>query len=95
MANFIKTLNKGTNGRYKGKLHLICFNCDGIGHFANKCPHKKNRNDERYSKENTHIKEKELQRKISRKAYASKKTYHHQMNMKSTTVRHEEFYSWK
>jgi hypothetical protein len=43
-------LNKGTNGRYRGKLPLICFNCDGIGHFANKCPHKKNRNDEGYSK---------------------------------------------
>jgi Flp pilus assembly protein TadB len=46
-------------------------------------------------KENTHIKEKELQRKILRIDYASKKTYHHQMKMKSVTVRHEEFYSWK
>jgi hypothetical protein len=43
-------LNKGTNGRYRGKLPLICFNCDGIGHFANKFPHKKKRNDEGYSK---------------------------------------------
>jgi hypothetical protein len=25
---------------------LICFNCDGIGHFANKCPHKKNKRNE-------------------------------------------------
>jgi hypothetical protein len=40
-------LNKGTNGRYRGKLPLICFNHDGIGNFSNKCPHKKNkRNDE-------------------------------------------------
>jgi hypothetical protein len=46
VANFVKILNKGTNGRYRGKLPLICFNCDGIGHFANKCPHKKKRNDE-------------------------------------------------
>jgi hypothetical protein len=50
VANFVKRLNKGTNkgtnGRYKGKLPLICFNCDGIGHFDNKCPHNKNRNDE-------------------------------------------------
>jgi hypothetical protein len=38
-------------------------------------------------KENTHIKEKELQRNISRKSYASKKTSHHQMKMKSVTVR--------
>jgi hypothetical protein len=43
---FIKRLNKGTNGRYRGNLPLICFNCDGIGHFSNKCPHKKKRNDE-------------------------------------------------
>jgi hypothetical protein len=50
VANFIKRLNKGTNGRYRGKLPLICFNCDGIGHFSNKCPHKKKRNDEGYSK---------------------------------------------
>jgi hypothetical protein len=50
VANFIKRLNKGTNGRYRGKLPLICFNCDGIGHFDNKCPHKKKRNDEGYSK---------------------------------------------
>jgi hypothetical protein len=36
--------------RYRGKLPLICFNCDGIGHFANKFPHKKKRNEEGYSK---------------------------------------------
>jgi hypothetical protein len=50
VANFVKSLNKGTNGKYRGKLPLISFNCDGIGHFANKCPHKKKRNDEGYSK---------------------------------------------
>ena len=41
VANFVRRLNKGTDGRYRGKLPLICFNCDGIGHFVNKCPHKK------------------------------------------------------
>jgi hypothetical protein len=41
VAKFVKRQNKGTNDRYKGKLPLICFNCDGIGHFSNKCPHKK------------------------------------------------------
>ena len=46
-------------------------------------------------KENTHIKAKELQRNISRKAYASKKTSHHQIKMKSVIVRHEELYSWQ
>jgi hypothetical protein len=37
--------------------------------------------------ENKHIKAKEPQRKFSRKAYAPKKTYDHQMKMKSVTVR--------
>jgi hypothetical protein len=50
VANFVKRLDKGTNGRYRGKLLLICFNCDSIGHFAKKCPHKKKRYDEGYSK---------------------------------------------
>jgi HD superfamily phosphodiesterase len=95
VANFVKRLNKGTNGRYRGKLPLICFNCDGIGHFAKKCPHKKREMMKVTQKTNTHIKEKELQRNISRKSYASKKTSHHQMKMKSVTVRQEEFYSWQ
>jgi hypothetical protein len=50
VANFVKRLNKGTNDRYRGKLHLICFNCHGIGHFSNKCTDNKKRNDEGYSK---------------------------------------------
>jgi hypothetical protein len=50
VANFVKRLNKGTNGRYRDNLPLIFFNCDGIGHFSNKCPDKKKRNDESYSK---------------------------------------------
>jgi hypothetical protein len=45
--------------------------------------------------ENKHIKEKEPQRKISRKAYAPKKTYHHQMKMKLVTMRKKEVYSWQ
>jgi hypothetical protein len=45
--------------------------------------------------ENTDIKAKELQRKFSRKASAPKKKSHHQIKMKSVTVRQEEFYSWQ
>jgi hypothetical protein len=82
VANFVRRLNKGTDDRYRGKLPLICFNCDGIGLFSNKCPHKKREMMKVTQKENKHIKEKELQRKFSRKSYVPKKTSHHQMKMK-------------
>jgi hypothetical protein len=72
VANFIKILNKGSNGRYRGKLHLICFNCDGIGHFANKCPHKKKRNDESYSKGRQTYKGKRTTKKVFKKRFFTK-----------------------
>jgi hypothetical protein len=46
VANFLRTLKKGTNGKYRGKIALICFNCDGIGHLSNKLPHKKKKKNE-------------------------------------------------
>ena len=39
-AKFVKRLETGS-GKYKGKLHFKCFNCDKVGHFASKCPYKK------------------------------------------------------
>jgi hypothetical protein len=72
VANFIKRLNKGTNGRYRGKLPLICFNCDGIGHFANKCPHNKKRNDEGYSKDRQTYKGKRTTKKVFKKNFFTK-----------------------
>jgi hypothetical protein len=73
MANFVKRLNKGTNDRYKGKLPLICFNCDGIGHFANKCPHKKNKgNDEYYSNRKQTYKGKGTTKKVFKKSLCTK-----------------------
>jgi hypothetical protein len=48
VTNFFRRLNKGTNDRYRGNISLICFNCDGIGHFSKKNPHNKKRNDEVY-----------------------------------------------
>jgi hypothetical protein len=42
VANFVKRMKKGT-GKYKGMLPLICFNCDGVGHFSNKFPYKENK----------------------------------------------------
>jgi hypothetical protein len=72
VANFVKRLNKGTNGRYRGKLPLICFNCDGIGHFANKCPHKKKRNDEGYSKGRQTYKGKRTTKKVFKKNLCTK-----------------------
>jgi hypothetical protein len=72
VANFVKRLNKGTNGRYRGKLPLICFNCDGIGDFANKCPHNKKRNDEGYSKDRQTYKGKRTTKKVFKKIFCTK-----------------------
>jgi hypothetical protein len=72
MANFVKILNKGTNGRYRSKIPLIFFNCDGIGHFANKCPHKKKRNDECYSKYRQTYKGKITTKKVFKKNFCTK-----------------------
>jgi hypothetical protein len=66
-------MNKGTDDRYIGKLPLICFNCDGIGHFANKCPYKKKRNDEGYSKGKQTYKGKRTTNKVFKKSLCIKK----------------------
>jgi hypothetical protein len=72
VANFVKRLNKGTDGRYRGKLPLIFFNCDVIGHFANKCPYKKKRNDEGYSKGKQTYKDKRTTKKVFNKILCTK-----------------------
>jgi hypothetical protein len=72
VANFVKILNKRTNDRYRGKLPLICFKCDGIGHFANKCPHKKKINDEGYSKGKHTYKGKRTTKKVFKKSLYTK-----------------------
>jgi hypothetical protein len=72
VTNFLKRLNKGTNGRYRGKLPLICFNCDGIRHFANKCSHRKNKNDEGYSKGKHTYKGKNTTKKFFKKSLCTK-----------------------
>jgi hypothetical protein len=72
VANFVKRLKKGTDGRYRGKLPLICFNCDGIGHFARKCPYKKKRNDEGYSKGKQTYKGKRTTKKVFKKSLCTK-----------------------
>jgi hypothetical protein len=56
---FVKRLNKGTNGRYRGKILLICFNFDGIGHFLTNVLIRKREMIKVTQKENKHIKEKE------------------------------------
>jgi hypothetical protein len=72
VANFVKKLNKGTNSRYGGKLPLICFNCDGIGHFSDKFPHKKKINDEGYSKGRQTYKGKRTTKKFFKKIFFTK-----------------------
>ena len=52
---------------------MICFNCDGIGHFAKKCPHKKNkRNDEDYSNRKQTYKWKRTTKKFFKKILCNK-----------------------
>jgi hypothetical protein len=65
-------LNKGTKVRYRGKIPLICFNCDGIGHFDNKCPHKKKRNGEGYSNRKQTYKYKITTKKVFKKSLCTK-----------------------
>ena len=73
VANLFRGLNKGTNNRYKGNLPLICFNFDGIGHFPNKCPHKKNKgNDEDYSNNKQTYKGKGTTKKVFKKSLYTK-----------------------
>jgi hypothetical protein len=68
VSNFVRRLNKGTYGRYRGKIPLICFNCDGIGHFANKFSHKKKRNDKGYSNRKQTYKGKRTTKKVFNKS---------------------------
>jgi hypothetical protein len=72
VANFVKILNKGTNGGYRGKIPLIYFNCDGISHFSNKCPHNKKINDEGYSKGRQTYKGKRTTKKFFKKIFFTK-----------------------
>jgi hypothetical protein len=51
---------------------LICFNCDGIGHFDNKCPHKKKRNDDGYSNRKQTYKGKRTIKKVFKKSLCTK-----------------------
>jgi hypothetical protein len=73
MANFVKRLNKGTNGRYKANFPLICFNSNGIVHFPNKCPHKENKkNDKYYSNSKQTYKGKRTTKKVFKKSLCTK-----------------------
>ena len=40
-ALMVRRFHKG-KGKFKGKLPIICFNCNEAGHIAAICPYKKN-----------------------------------------------------
>ena len=40
-ALLARRFHKG-KGKFKGKLSIICFNCNEVGHIAARCPEKKN-----------------------------------------------------
>jgi hypothetical protein len=65
-------MNKGTDIRYRGKLPLICFNFDGIGHFSNKFHYKKKRNNQGYSKGKQTYKGKKNKNKVFKKSVCIK-----------------------
>lgn len=54
LARFIQKLKKGS--KLKGKYPLIYFKCGKIGHYAAKCPHKHDIDDEGNSKRMAHKK---------------------------------------
>jgi hypothetical protein len=72
VANFVRRLKNGTR-KYRGKIPLICFNCDGIGYFSNKCPHKKKkRNEEDYSNRKQIYKSKKTKNIVFKKIFCIK-----------------------
>ena len=54
LAQFVRRLKKGS--KLKGKYPLICFKYGKIGHYATKCPHKHDSDDEVNSKRMAHKK---------------------------------------
>jgi hypothetical protein len=73
VAYFVRRLKKGIDDIYKCKLPLICFNCDGIGHFSNKCPHRKKKiNDEDDSNIKQTYKDKRTKKKVFKKSFFTK-----------------------
>ena len=49
-ALLVKNIKKGTS-KYKGKLHLKCFNYGGIGHFASKFSYPKHEENDEFPEE--------------------------------------------
>ena len=48
-ALLAKKYSKG-RGKYKGKIPLICFSCEEIGHIATRCPNKESKDEKKSHK---------------------------------------------
>jgi hypothetical protein len=74
IANFARKL-KRENGKYKGKLPLMCFNCGKIGHFVAKCPYAKNSESDEEGVPKKEISKWKQERKYKKSLYSKEDNY--------------------
>jgi hypothetical protein len=75
---------------------LICFNCDDIGHFSNKCPHNKKKiNEENDSIRKQMYKGNKTKNKLFKKTFFTKEDNTSSNEDEDSESETERLYSWK